>query len=154
VNFHDPKRKHENKIWATKHMKGPCKAKRTMSVKMVMYAIFFTNQGSAIRIAVPKGKSVNSKFHRGAVLKKKYVICRRPATGLSGLLHDNASSHKAAIVGEFLRQEKVVEIAHPAYFPDLGPCDYFRDSKSTSLGEIQNTKRPWFSYLPVFQGYT
>ena len=109
-------------------MKRPCIAKRTMSVKKVMYAIFFTNLGPAIQIAVLKGKSVNSKFYRGAVIKlNKYFIRRRPATGLSGirLLHGNASSHNAAIVREFLRQEKVVEIAHPPYSPDLAPSDYF-----------------------------
>jgi len=65
-----PKRKHENKIWATKHMKRPCIAKRTMSVKKVMDAIFFTSQWPVIQIAVPKGKSVNSKFYRVVVLKK------------------------------------------------------------------------------------
>ena len=70
VIFYEPKRKHENKISATKHMKRPCIAKRKFSVIKVMYAIFFTNQGPAIQIAVPKGKSVNSKFYRGAVLKK------------------------------------------------------------------------------------
>jgi hypothetical protein len=33
-----------------------------MRVKNNMYAIFFTNQGPDIQIAVPKGKSVNAKF--------------------------------------------------------------------------------------------
>jgi hypothetical protein len=37
-------------------------SKRTMGVKTVMYVIFFTNQGPAIRIAVPKGKSVTSNW--------------------------------------------------------------------------------------------
>jgi hypothetical protein len=36
-----------------------------MSVKKVMYVIFFTNQGHAIQIAVPKGKYVNAKFYKG-----------------------------------------------------------------------------------------
>ena len=69
-----------------------------------MYVIFFTNQGPAIQIAVPKGKSVNAKFYKGKVLHrlKKYFLNRRPATGLRGvrLLHDNASSRKVAIVRE------------------------------------------------------
>ena len=39
------------------------------------------------------------------------------------LLHDNASSHEAAIVCEYLKQEKVVELPHPPYSPDLAPCD-------------------------------
>ena len=65
VHFYEPKRKIQNKIWATKGGKRPCIAKRTMSIKKVMYVIFFTNQGPAIQIAVPKGKSVNARFYKG-----------------------------------------------------------------------------------------
>ena len=98
-----------------------------MSIKKVMYVIFFTNQGPAIQTAVPKGKSVNARFYKGNVLhklKKNFLSCR-PATVLHGgrLLHDNASSHKAAIVRKYLKQEKVVELPHPPYSPDLAPCD-------------------------------
>ena len=100
-----------------------------MSTEKVMYVIFFTNQGPAIQIAVPKGKSLNAKFYKGKLLHKlkKYFLNRRQATGLRGvrLLHDNASSHKAAIVRECLKQEKVVELPHPPYSPDLAPCDFF-----------------------------
>ena len=66
-------------------------------------------------------------------------LSRRPATGLCGvrLLHDNASSHKATIVREYLKQEKVVELPHPPYSPDLAPCD--SRLKNTSLEE--NIKR-------------
>ena len=41
------------------------------------------------------------------------------------LLHDNALSHKVAIVREYLKEEKVVELPHPPYSPDLAPCDFF-----------------------------
>jgi transposase len=41
------------------------------------------------------------------------------------LLHGNALSHKAAIVREYLKQEKVVRLPHPPYSPDLAPCDFF-----------------------------
>ena len=96
-----------------------------MSIKKLMYVIFLTNQGSAIQIAVPKGKSVNARFYEGNVLHKLRKYCRRPATDLRGvrLLHDNASSHITAIVREYLKQEKVVELPHPPYSPDLVPCD-------------------------------
>ena len=115
VHFYEPKRKIQNKIWATKGGKRPYIAKRTMNIKKVMHVIFFTNQGPAIQIAVPKGKSVNARFYKGNVLHKlnKYFLSHRPATGLRGvrLLHDNASSHKAA----HLKQEKVVQPPHPPY---------------------------------------
>ena len=97
-HFYEPKRKIQNKVWATKGGKRPCIAKRTMDIKKVMYVMFFTNQGPAIQIAVPKSKSVNARFYKGKVLHKlkKYFLNRRPATGLRGvrLLHDNASSTK------------------------------------------------------------
>ena len=126
-HFYEPKRKIQKKIWATKGGKRPCIAKRTMSIKKVMYVIFFTNQGPAIQIAVPKGKSVNARFYKGNVHHKlkKYCLSRRPAIGLRGarLLHDNASSHKAIIIREYLQQDKVVELPHPPYSPDLAPRD-------------------------------
>jgi hypothetical protein len=94
-HFHEPKRRILNKIWAIKLSQRPCIAKRTISVKKS-----FTNQ-----IAVPISKSVNAKFYKGTVLKN--FKNRRPATALRGvrLLHDNASSHKAVIVREYLKQE-------------------------------------------------
>ena len=77
---------------------------------------------------------------------KKYFLNRRPATGLRGvrLLHDNASSHKAAIVREYLKQEKVVELPHPPYSPDLAPCDFFlfpRLKKKTLAGRKYQTRK-------------
>ena len=49
VHFYEPKRKIQNKTWATKGGKRPCIAKRTMSIKNVAYVIFFTNQVPAIQ---------------------------------------------------------------------------------------------------------
>jgi len=41
------------------------------------------------------------------------------------LLHDNAPSHNATIVKQFLAQQKVTVLDHPLYSPDLAPADYF-----------------------------
>jgi hypothetical protein len=75
-----------------------------MIAKRVIYVIFFTNQGPAIQITVPKSKSFNAMFYKGKVLHKlkKYLENRPPATSLRHvrLLHDNASSIKANIVHE------------------------------------------------------
>ena len=52
---------------------------------------------------------------------------RRPATGLRGLclIHDNVPAHKFVLVQDFLKEEKVVQLSHPPYSPDLSPCDFF-----------------------------
>ena len=83
-----------------------------------MYVISFTNQGPAIQIAVPKGKSVNAKFYKGKVLHKlkKYFLNRRQKL---------VSVVSGCCMTMLLIQEKVVELPHPPYSPDLAPCDFF-----------------------------
>jgi transposase len=46
------------------------------------------------------------------------------------LLYDNASSHKTAIVWEYSKQEKVVELPRPPYLPDLVPLWLYPISKA------------------------
>ena len=42
------------------------------------------------------------------------------------LIHDNAPAHKCVLVQDFfLKEEKVVQLSHPPYSPDLSPCDFF-----------------------------
>jgi len=54
------------------------------------------------------------------------------------LLHDNAPSHYATIVKQFLAQRKVTVIDHPPFSPDLAPADYFlfRKVKSHLKGRL------------------
>ena len=129
VHYFEPVRKVSNKIWATKHSKRPIIAKRSLSTKKVLYAIFFSGEGVAIKVPVKKGKSITGKYYKDVVLKKlkKYYQRRRPATGFKHvrLLHDNAPAHTSAIVTAFLKKEKVTVLPHPPYSPDLAPCDFF-----------------------------
>ena len=134
VHYFEPVRTVSNKIWATKHSKRPIIAKRSMSTKKVLYAIFFSGEGVAIKVPVKKGKSITGKYYKDVVLKKlkKYYQKRRPATGFKHvrLLHDNAPAHTSAIVTAFLKKEKVTVLPHlphpqPPYSPDPAPCDFF-----------------------------
>ena len=52
---------------------------------------------------------------------------RRPATGLRGLclIYDTAPAHKCVLVQDFLKKEKVVQLSHPPYSPELSPCYFF-----------------------------
>ena len=94
VHYFEPVRKISNKIWATKHSKRPIIAKRSLSTEKVLYAIFFSGEGVAIKVPVKKGKSITGKYYKDVVLKKlkKYYQKRCPATGFKHvrLLHDNA----------------------------------------------------------------
>ena len=41
------------------------------------------------------------------------------------LLQDNAHTHSAIRVRQFLAQKRVAVLDHPPYFPDLAPADFF-----------------------------
>ena len=58
VYYFEPVRKISNKIWATKHSKRPIIAKRSISAKKILYAIFFSGEGVAIKVPVKRGKSI------------------------------------------------------------------------------------------------
>ena len=51
-HYFEPVRKASNKIWATLHSKR----------KKVLYAIFFSGDGVAIKVPVKKGKSITGKY--------------------------------------------------------------------------------------------
>ena len=63
VHYIESVRKVSNKIWATKHSKRPIIAKRSLSTKKVLYAIFFSGEGVAIKVPVKKGKSITRKYY-------------------------------------------------------------------------------------------
>ena len=66
AHYFEPVRKVSNKIWATKHSKRPIIAKRSLSTKKVLYAIFFSGEGVAIKVPVKKGQ----KHHRKVLQRR------------------------------------------------------------------------------------
>ena len=117
VHCFEPVRKVSNKIWATKHSKRPIIAKRSLSTKKVLYAIFFSGEGVAIKVPMKKGKSITGKYYKNVVLKKlkKVLSETTPCHWFKHvrLLHDNAPAHTSAIVTAFLKKEKVTVLPHP-----------------------------------------
>ena len=115
---------------ATKHSKRPIIAKRSLSAKKVLYAIFFSGEGVAIKVPLKKGKSITRKYYKDVVLKKlkKYYQKRRLATGFKHvpLLHNNAPAHTSTIVTAYLKKAKVTVLPHP-------PCDLFLFPKLKSF---------------------
>ena len=107
--------------------KRPCIAKRTISSK-TMHAIFFNSSGPVVQVPCPSGHTVTCRFYKNSVPKKvkEFYNKKRPSKGWSGfhLLHDNASSHSVRLLSLFLASEKVKNLNHPPYSPDLSPCDF------------------------------
>jgi hypothetical protein len=89
-----------------------------------MYAIFITNQGPAIQITFPKGKSENAKFYKGTVFHElnKNFKNRQPATGLRGdRLNMTMFRHTKQPSYENIRNRKRL----PPYSPDIASSDIF-----------------------------
>ena len=76
MQYFEPVRKNGNKVWLSKHGRQPVVAKRIMSAKKVLYAIFFSCDGIAIQVSVLKGKIVTGRYYRDVVLKSSIDIFR------------------------------------------------------------------------------
>ena len=132
VHMFDPQRRADNKQWKRKDKKRPCIAKRTITSKNMLYAIFFNSSGPVVQVPCPSCQTVTGRFYKNSVLKKvkEFYNKKRPGKGWSGvhLLHGNASSHKCEVVkffGFLLASEKGKVLNHPLYSPDLSSCDFF-----------------------------
>ena len=135
----------DNKQWLRKDQPRSTIGRRIRSAKKVMYAVFFNCQGPVVQVPVPGGRTITGKFYLDKVLKRVktfYNHCR-PRTGLRGLylIHYNASAHKCEYVKKFLDSEKVVQVCHPPFSPDLTPCDFFLfpEGKNKLFGRRFNT---------------
>ena len=129
MHMFEPQRSADNKQWKRKDQKRPWIAKRTVSSKTMLYAIFFNSSGPVVQVPCPSGHTVTDRFYKNSVLKKvkEFYNKKRPGKGRSGvhLLHDNASSHKCEVVKSFLASEKVKILNHSPFSTDLSPCDFF-----------------------------
>ena len=70
VHMFEPQRRADNKQWKRKDKKCPCIAKRTISSKKMLYAIFFNSSGPVVQVPFPSGHTVTGRFYKNSVLKK------------------------------------------------------------------------------------
>lgn len=136
----EPDLKQQTSLWrgnsfGTGNVKLPQKARP--SAFKVMHIIFFDHLGILVDHAVPKGTTVNGQYYREvlrnklrpAIRKKRHELLERGVI----LLHDNARPHKAACVEELLAGYEWETLTHPAYSPDLSPCDFYLFGKLKAL---------------------
>jgi len=81
------------------------------------------------KVFVPSGQVVNGMFYC-EILRRlvENVRCKWPEISKNGdwlLHHDNAPAHTSLFVREFLINNNMTTVPHPAYSPDLVPCDFY-----------------------------
>ena len=75
----------------------------------------------------PPGQTVSGKFYCKVLRRlRENVRCKWPEMWKNRdwfLHHDNAPAHTLLAVSEFLTKN-MTTVPHPAYSPDLAPCDF------------------------------
>lgn len=143
--------KESNKVWLEKGENRPQIVRTAQNSKKRMFCFFYTVDGVIARIVVEKGKTVNGELYRKQILPKvfsKFMKNKGRTTVRDVMLHhDNASPHKAAVVTEYLREERVKLLPHPPYSPDLAPCDFYlfpkikKELGGRSFDSVENLSR-------------
>ncbi|UYV74547.1 hypothetical protein LAZ67_12000097 [Cordylochernes scorpioides] len=141
---YDPESKRQSCAWYTKSSLRPKKARMSKSRIKTMIIVFFDIRGIVHCEFVPQGQTTDIK-------------------DTVKLHHDNATSHTAIIITNFLARSNTPVIPHPPYSPDLAPCDFFlfprlkREMKGKYWETVENIQHHVTTFLrsiPVeeFQG--
>lgn len=129
IYTYEPERKSQSQVWMFPNEEPPTKVVRCRSVGKQMVATFVRRSGLIATIPLQNRRTVNAEWYTTVCLPQVFSVLKqqRPKSELRGisLHHDNASAHTAAQTLDFLGEEGVKLIPHPAYSPDLAPCDFF-----------------------------
>jgi histone-lysine N-methyltransferase SETMAR len=134
----------QNMVWLGEDEPRPVVLRQGFRSRKSMFTIFFNHTGPVLVNVLPKGLTINARYYSSIVLPQvvKNIEKERPKTGVKRvkLLHDNASSHKAGQVTQYLQQQKFQVLDHPPYSPDLAPCDFwlFPKLKTELAGHVFN----------------
>ena len=128
-NYCTTPRKSDNCVWVSEDEPRPHVLWPDFRSRKRMFTIFFNSRGPVCVDVLPEKMTITGQYYTNIVLPKmvKEMTEQRPATGTARvlLLHDNASSHKTKMVSAYLDQEKIKQLPHPPYSPDLAPCDFW-----------------------------
>ncbi|UYV85184.1 hypothetical protein LAZ67_X004851 [Cordylochernes scorpioides] len=124
---YDPESKRQSCAWHTKSSPRPKKARMSKSRIKTMIIVFFDIRGIVHCEFVPQGQTVNSAFYLEVLrrMKRRIARVRTDIKDTVKLHHDNATSHTAFIITNFLARSNTPVIPHPPYSLDLAPSDYF-----------------------------
>ena len=125
----DPETKQQSSQWTPVGGAPPQKFRRERSVAKQMVAVFVAKTGHVATVPLVQQRTVTGDWYANQCLPQvqEVVARRRPKTRTRGILlhHDNAPAHRSRVVVDFLARERIQEVGHPPYSPDLAPLDFF-----------------------------
>lgn len=126
--YFDVPSKNKNKVWLFENEQTPVQVRKSRSVKKKMIAVFFTRRGILERVVLESQRTVTASWYINDCLPKVFQKLQeiRPNSRMDTwhFHHVNASAHRARDTVEFLNTSGVKVLEHPAYSPDLAPCDF------------------------------
>ncbi len=128
VYTYDPRTKQADLEWTFGQEPRPRKALRSRSQKKIMLILYFDSQGVVLADFV-KDATVNSEIYVDSLhCMREAVRRKRPDLWANRnfiLLQDNARPHTSEETMDYLHKVGQDLWQHPAYSPDLSPCDFF-----------------------------
>ena len=126
---YDPFTKRQSLEWKSPTSPRPKKARMSKSKVKVMLIAFFDVRGIVHKEFLPQGQTINQHIYKD-ILRRLMRSVREKRQELWDekswvLHHDNAPSHNALSIREFLAKNNIAVMDQPPYSPDLAPCDFF-----------------------------
>ena len=128
VHMFGPQRRADNKQWKWKIQKCPCIAKRTISSKKMLYAIFFNSDQSfkCLVHLVIQWLADSTRILYWRKWKSFTIRNDQAKDGQESTFYMTTPPLiSVKLLSLFLASEKVKVLNHPPYSPDLSPCDFF-----------------------------
>ncbi|UYV76922.1 MIB1 [Cordylochernes scorpioides] len=129
VYQYDPETKRQSNQWIERGEPKPKKARFAKSKVKTLLVNFFDINGLVHHEFIPFGRTINQEIYLGIMRRLREAgRLKRPERWQNNdwILHvDNARSHTAHVVLQFLAKHSTIHIPHPPYSPDLAPNDFF-----------------------------
>ncbi|UYV63689.1 hypothetical protein LAZ67_2005309 [Cordylochernes scorpioides] len=129
VYQYDPETKRQSSQWIERGEPKPKKARFAKSKVKTLLVNFFDINGLVHHEFIPFGRTINQEVYLGIMRRLREAgRLKRPERWQNNdwILHvDNARSHTAHVVLQFLAKHSTIHIPHPPYSPDLAPNDFF-----------------------------
>ena len=135
IYYENPKRR---KHWLDPGQSTTSTQRRNVFGKKISIYIWWDEWDVLYYELLKLGKTVTGKYYSLQLnhLAEK-IQEKRPYTGcghrLVILQHKNAKPHRGSVVYQITNELRWEVLLHPAYFPDIAPCDYHL------FGSLQNS---------------
>jgi histone-lysine N-methyltransferase SETMAR len=107
----------------------PPRTRTTIGTKRAMVTIFFTGAKLLVLDMLPRDQKFNQDHFLAAIaphLSSENSNARRRVDKKELLVHmDNSMCHNGRKIREYFARKNMTRLPHPAYSPDLSPCDFW-----------------------------